>query len=79
LPLDAAAKARKYTGMSRTFFILMTIAMLATLAALIMGVFGMARGGKFNKKYGNKLMRARIFLQAAALGLFVLAILAARS
>jgi hypothetical protein len=64
--------------MSRVFFILMTIAMLAALGALVVGVFGMVKGGAFNKKYGNKLMRARVFLQAAALGLFVLAVLAGR-
>jgi hypothetical protein len=64
--------------MSRVFFILILIAMLAALAALVIGVFGMAKGGAFNKKYGNKLMRARVFLQAVALGLFVLAILASR-
>ena len=64
--------------MSRVFFILMTIAMLAALGALVIGVFGMAKGGAFNKKYGNKLMRARVALQAIALGLFVLAVLAGR-
>lgn len=60
------------------FFVLMIIAMLAALGALIIGVFGMAKGGAFNKKYGNKLMRARVILQGAALGLFVLAVLAGR-
>jgi hypothetical protein len=38
----------------------------------------MARGGDFNRKYGNKLMRARVMLQATALGLFVLAVLSAK-
>ncbi len=64
--------------MSRVFFILMTIAMLAALGALAIGVMGMAKGGTFNKKYGNKLMQARVMLQAVALGLFVLAVLAGR-
>ena len=64
--------------MSVVFFILMTIAMLAVLGALVIGVFGMARGGAFNKKYGNRLMRARVFLQALALGFFVLAVLVAK-
>jgi hypothetical protein len=64
--------------MSRFFFILMTIAMLAALGALGIGVLGMARGGEFNKKYGNRLMQARVILQAAALGLFVLAVVAAK-
>lgn len=64
--------------MSAAFFILMTIAMLAVLGVLLIGVFGMAKGGSFNKKYGNKLMQARVILQAVALGFFVLAVLAAK-
>lgn len=64
--------------MSTTFFILMTIAMAAVLGVLILGVLSMAKGGEFNKKYGNKLMQARVYLQGTALILFVLAILTAR-
>ena len=45
--------------MSATFLILMTIAMAAVVGVLLVGVFGMARGGEFNKKYGNRLMQAR--------------------
>jgi hypothetical protein len=62
--------------MSTLSFTLMILTMLAVLGSLIVGVFGMARGGEFNRKYGNKLMQARVFLQAGALGLFVLALLA---
>jgi len=61
--------------MSAVFFILMSLAMAAVLGVLMIGVFGMAKGGEFNKKYGNKLMRARVILQAAALGFFVLAVI----
>jgi hypothetical protein len=64
--------------MSNIFFILMSLAMAAVLGVLMIGVFGMAQGGSFNKKYGNRLMRARVALQALALGLFVLAILSAK-
>ncbi len=64
--------------MSALFFTLMIIAMLAALGALVIGVFGMAKGGAFNNKYGNKLMRARVFLQAGALALFILAFLATK-
>jgi hypothetical protein len=62
--------------MSTTFFILMVLTMVAVLGSLIIGVFGMARGGEFNRKYGNKLMQARVFLQAGALGFFILTVLA---
>ena len=61
--------------MSKVFFVLMVLAMAAVLGALIIGVAGMAKGGAFAKKYGNKLMRARVILQAAALGLFLLAVM----
>jgi hypothetical protein len=47
--------------------------LLAVLGVLLVGVVGMAVGGEFNRKYGNKLMQARVALQAIAVGLlFVL-------
>jgi len=63
---------------STAFFILMSLAMAAVLGVLLVGIFGMAKGGEFNKKYGNRLMQARVTLQAVALGFFVLAVLAAK-
>jgi hypothetical protein len=53
----------------------MVLAMAAVLAVLIIGIFGMGQGGSFNQKYGNKLMQARVYLQAAALLFFVLTFL----
>ena len=44
--------------------ILLLIAMFATLGVLIVGLAGFFRGGEFNRKYGNKLMQARVALQA---------------
>lgn len=41
-------------------------ALVAVAAVLLAGLFAMARGGAFNKKYGNRLMRARVALQALA-------------
>ena len=52
----------------------MIISMVLVLASLIIGLVAMIKGGEFNKKYGNKMMRARITLQGIALGLFVLAV-----
>ncbi|TDI61496.1 MAG: twin transmembrane helix small protein, partial [Alphaproteobacteria bacterium] len=40
--------------------IIVLIALLITLGILLTGVIGMARGGEFNQKYGNKLMRMRV-------------------
>jgi hypothetical protein len=54
------------------FWILMGIFMAATLATLLVGVAGMGKGGAFNEKYGNKLMRLRVILQGLAIACFVL-------
>ncbi|MBO6862119.1 MAG: twin transmembrane helix small protein [Alphaproteobacteria bacterium] len=54
--------------------ILMVIAMLATVGILFTGIIAMARGGEFNNKWGNRLMRYRILAQLAALVLFAIAL-----
>lgn len=46
--------------------ILLLIAMLATATVLLVGLVGFFRGGPFNEKYGNRLMRARVGLQLLA-------------
>ena len=51
---------------------LLIFAMLATLGVLFFGIITMARGGNFNLKYGNKIMRTRIVLQASALLIFAI-------
>ena len=45
------------------------VALIATFAVLLAGIIAMMRGGELNEKYGNKLMRARVALQALAVGL----------
>ena len=63
-----------------TFFIISAIlAALATLGALIIGLFAMVKGGEFNKKHGNKLMQARVMLQGVALAMLALAYFSAQS
>ncbi len=47
------------------------VALVATLAVLLAGVVAMLRGGEFNAKYGNKLMRARVAMQALAVALML--------
>lgn len=59
--------------MNAFMMILVVIAMLITLGVLFAGLFSMARGGEFNRKYGNKLMRWRVIMQGVALVLFALA------
>lgn len=41
--------------------------MLAVVLVLVAGIVLMARGGDANRRYGNKLMVARVSLQALAL------------
>ncbi len=52
--------------------IIVLIALLITLGILLTGVIGMARGGEFNQKYSNKLMRMRVIAQFTALMLMLL-------
>ena len=65
------------TPMSGLFFVLMFVALAAVLGVLGVGLFAMANGGEFNRKYGNRLMRARVALQGLALLLFAAAVMTA--
>ena len=53
-------------------FIAMLVSLASVLAVLILGIVSMLRGGEFNRKYGNKLMRARVILQGVTIVLFIL-------
>ena len=46
--------------------LLAALALISVIAVLILGVVSMLKGGELNKKYGNKLMMARVALQALA-------------
>lgn len=58
--------------------LLIPLAVLATAVVLVIGVAGFAGGGKFNKKYGNKLMQMRVLLQFVAIILICGAIFIAK-
>ena len=49
------------------YYLLIPISLLAVLAVLGTGIYAMFKGGDFNKKYANKLMRLRITLQFVAI------------
>ncbi len=55
--------------MKSLLFALIVAALIAVLAVLTVGVVAMLRGGEFNRRYGNKLMRARVAMQALAIAL----------
>ena len=62
----------KITSMNGVILILLAVTLAAVVIVLLTGVAGMARGGDFNAKYGNKLMRLRVILQGLAVVLFLL-------
>ena len=51
--------------------VLIALAMLSVAGILLWGIITMARGGEYNKKNYNKIMRYRIVFQAAALFIFL--------
>jgi hypothetical protein len=57
--------------------VLLMIAMFATLGVLMVGLAGFFHGGEFNRKYGNKLMQARVGLQAIAVLLLLIVLMSA--
>ena len=58
--------------------ILMVVGMVLTLGILATGLIAMARGGEFNDRWGNKLMRYRIVAQAFALAMFAIGLMLLR-
>ena len=54
------------------FWILMGVFALLTLGALLVGITSMGKGGAYNEKWGNKLMRMRVIFQGLAIACFVL-------
>ncbi len=52
-------------------FLLAAGASLAVLVILMIGIGGFARGGEFNKKHANRLMRYRLAAQFVAVLLIV--------
>ena len=64
--------------MNTMFFTFLILAMAATVGALVWGLIAMARGGDFNAKWSNKMMRFRILFQAIAVAIFVALLLFAK-
>ena len=56
---------------SDPLFILAFVAVLAVLGVLAVGIGGFGRGGEFNRKHGNRMMRWRIYAQAVAVALIL--------
>ena len=52
-------------------FYIVVLAMLVVLGILATGIGGFARGGEFNRKHANRIMRYRIAAQLVAVILIV--------
>ena len=61
--------------MQSIIYISILLVLLAVFIVLIVGIISMLRGGNFNKKWGNKLMRVRVVLQALAVILILLTVI----
>jgi hypothetical protein len=62
--------------MANLFLVLLIIFMALALGSLLVGVFAMGKGGYYNKKNSNKLMRYRVLFQGLAIASFILYLLA---
>jgi preprotein translocase subunit SecG len=52
-------------------FIVVAAAVLLVLFILLTGIGGFAKGGDFNRKHANRIMRYRIYAQAVAIALIL--------
>ncbi|MEN8742974.1 MAG: twin transmembrane helix small protein [Phaeobacter gallaeciensis] len=52
--------------MGDPLYILAILAMAAVVVVLVIGLGGFGKGGAFNHKYGNKMMRLRLLFQFIA-------------
>ncbi|MCC6304581.1 MAG: twin transmembrane helix small protein [Rhodobacteraceae bacterium] len=64
--------------LSDPLFLLVAVAAIAVLVILAVGIGGFARGGEFNRRHGNRMMRWRIAAQAVAVGLILVYVLVRR-
>lgn len=58
--------------LSDPLFLLAGAAALGVLGILAVGIGGFARGGEFNRKHGNRMMRWRLYAQFAAVVLIMI-------
>ena len=59
---------------SDPIFVIAAIAALGVLGILLLGIGSFGKGGEFNHKHANRLMRYRVIGQFAAVVLVVIAV-----
>lgn len=57
--------------LSDPLFLVVVAAVLLVLVILLFGIGAFAKGGEFNRKYANKIMRYRLIAQAVAVALIL--------
>ena len=57
------------------FGVLTIVSMVVTAIVLLVGIGGFYRGGDFNRRYGNTMMRARVICQGVTILFLVLFLL----
>ena len=58
--------------MKDPLFVIVVVSLAAVAIILMIGIGGFGRGGEFNRKYANKIMRLRIAAQFVAVVLILL-------
>ncbi len=53
-------------------FLIVVVAVVAVAAILMFGIGTFAKGGEFNRKHANRIMRWRLYAQALAVVLILL-------
>lgn len=56
----------------KPLFFVVVLALFAVVLILATGIGGFARGGEFNRRNSNRLMRWRIIAQAVAIALILI-------
>lgn len=56
------------------YFFLVLAAVAVVALVLLTGIGGFARGGEFNRKHANRIMRYRIYAQAVAIAVILFAV-----
>jgi hypothetical protein len=75
-PAKPGHQTREGTPMTRDpLFLIAAAACLAVLVILMIGIGGFAKGGDFNRKHANRIMRLRIIAQAIAVALILVFVL----
>lgn len=58
--------------LSDPLFLLVVASIAVVVVVLIVGALGFSRGGEFNRKHGNRMMRYRVGAQLIAVVLLII-------